>query len=589
MPGRRLAALCLLLAAAVTPSSAAAFGEPDTNRSIQPTTISRPSLIQRQRMSTLPSSSQTTVSYAVSAAAPTSASANSYITLDLPDSFVQCQPAQISFKSVISARDEDLLGGTDAEVKENTWINVKVKDKYSGQLHLSQDLPSTSSSWNWSAVDLPAGTSFLLYVSSLTNISAPDTAVATVTSGRRVFTTTTTLKAPKQSSSNRGHPQILAQNIARSNVIAPTDGDASCLKSTSNGTADGSGDGSFPGGSRDGQGQDQSRRSSNTVVVVAAVLGGLCGLFLALVGALCWHKRKDQRRLRQLAQSSGSGYSHDIAMARRSQLSGGYVAAADGSHQSTVASHNRARSSAVPLWDGGYRDGPSAGWGYMSSLAPGLSPQAPPAFASPTSSPIEGAFAALRGRRRRSNAHNAAVNRQREEGEEDLPTYGKSEEELKKLPTYEPVSPSRSTNDDDAAAARRDEYLGMLTSVREESEDGSQHRRSGDRSVYHGFPAPPAAELGRSVTMSSLDRGSFVDNRASSHNGSIVFSGPDGEGNAGDDTTINRDQGRHLRSLLEASPTTNGSPDRPRRQREQDDRARQASQLAYASPFDDPR
>ncbi|CAO1621167.1 unnamed protein product [Parajaminaea phylloscopi] len=533
--------------------------------------------------STASTSSSSTAAAAAAATTKTSSS-SSYITLNLPDSFVQCTPAVVGFTSVVSESDEDFLGGSISKVLQNTWINVKIRDRSTGRLHITQDLKADAVSWTWPAVDLPAGTAFDILVASLTNVTFNASASSqplTFTSRHRTFTRTAAVARREPTPSprvfaarsardpHRSTLQTVAQVIARSDVIAGPNNDTSCL-----GTATSSPAGTGRKGSGDeapwaGHGGDPaaSRSTDRTVIVVAAVLGGLCGLFIALVGALCWHKRKDQRRLRTLAEASGSGYSHDIAMARRSQIHTAENARPSGDATGAASAHARGRSSAVPLWDGGYRDGPSAGWGYMASLAPGLAPQAPPAFSSPTSSPIEGAFAAIRGRRRRNQNGAAPVNRRREDGDEDLPTYVLSEHEFKALPDYEAEgqdpfdaaqsSPPRSSRDRqtlqgrpfyyDEVDAQRGESHSLLEEVAAEEGDvrGGERDSGGSfestsyvanqRGGFGGpssFQAPAPAEVGRSMTMSTLSRGSRVSggagasaDRSSDASGSVVFNG----------------------------------------------------------------
>ena len=72
----------------------------------------------------------------------------------------------------------------------------------------------------------------------------------------------------------------------------------------------------------------------------------------------------------------------------------------------------------------------------MASLVPGLNPQAPPAFTSPSSSPVGITLAALRGRLGRTGRL-LQTNRWQDWGDEDLPSYGKSEAEVRELTSYD--------------------------------------------------------------------------------------------------------------------------------------------------------
>lgn len=436
------------------------------------------------------------------------------------------------------------------KVKQNTWINVRIRNRQTRKTHLTQDLEGDATTWSWPAVDLPAGTRFDISVASLTNISTevnPSTGVLFYTSRQKTYTRILTArerKAKLPASRHKKEIQVVAQNIASSTVVSGASNITNCLPAI-----DSSIQTTDPAWSnQDGDaGLDSSPTTNRTVILVAAVLGGLCGLFIALVAALCWHKRRDQKRLRVLAEISGRGYDHDIAMARRSQLHAEDISPGAAS----APGHSRTRSSVVPLWDGGYRDGPSAGWGYMSSLAPGLAPQAPPPFSLPTS-PLEGAFAAIRRRRRRPQNLNPPVNRRREQGEEDLPTYICSEQETKALPGYEhecgPFDfPPRvdhaglehgQTSEDqpfyyEDADMPRGESQSLLGAVPEESEgshDSYIARRIQEEGAPGSFRAPPPAEVGRSVTMNIVDRRSYASSSVGGHNsdasGSVVFNGP---------------------------------------------------------------
>lgn len=564
----RIAAFCLIVAAALIalPNAVAATHD-DLRRGIR---------IQPARRQASGSSSPSSSSSASSTAATAgvgdaqnvtgaasggSKSTSSYINWQLPDTFVQCQPALISFSAVFGAKDEDALGGTLKKAISNTWINLRIRPTTGNEEGISEDLSSNATSWSWAAVNFPEGTNFEVLISALTNITLGNTTSSSKGSSNSKDKKTNNLAV--SNAKDDISPVVIARAFARSIVVASPTNDSTCLGTTtaSNGTDastfGGSHSGSLAGpagGARgDASGGSRKKNGDRTVIIVAAFLGGLGGLFIALVGALAWHKRKDQRRLRGVAEAGQGGYSHAIQMARRSgafatdnslprpMSQGSGLAGAAGS----TGGRGGARSSAVPLWDGGYRDGPSAGWGYMASLVPGLAPQAPPAFTSPNSSPVDGTFAALRGRRGGRNRL-LATNRRQEEGEEDLPSYGKSEAEVRDLPSYEAgflaglaalqqqqlrgragyeAAPGgEPTAYEDATAASHganttgftDERSGLLATVAEErsslySNDGASsgslgRSNSNATTSTTGFQAPPPAEVGRSVTMSNVDR-----------------------------------------------------------------------------------
>lgn len=488
---------------------------------------------------------------------------------------MQCQPATISFTSVLGTKDEDLLGdGNLAKAEKNTWLNVIVRTHAEDRFYLLQDLPSNATQWTWQPVDLPAGSHFYVAISSLTNLTSNSTSASK--------SKTTAKNKPVHTSV----PQVVARAFFSSDVVEGED--SSCLSSAtrpvSNGTDSGD-PGLYGHGSHDGSDDEDDDGGSSgpnrSTVIIAALLGGLCGLFIAAVAALAWHKRRDQRRLRDLAErTSGVRLSnrHSRSFYDGQDSTGGMT----GSHVITMtatngsAAHGRqddegatasasgVRRSVVPLWDGGYRDGPSAGWGYMSHLAPGLAPQAPPAFTSPSESPSDaanGVFSAIRGRRNQQRGmynglrpNTAVTHRTRTEGEEDLPTYLKSEQDTKGLPGYDPGlawalqlsqaqasyyaqeaaqtgngAPRSPTEEERATLLSSGghhemedlnfgEPFGMdVQSAYEGDGNGTESvdtdrralNRSGSSSrsgTTAAFRPPPTAQVGRSVTVSSLDR-----------------------------------------------------------------------------------
>jgi hypothetical protein len=298
---------------------------------------------------------------------------------------------------------------------------------------------------------------------------------------------------------------ILAHSLARSNVIAGVLNNTSCLAV---GT-DSDDEGSSPSSHHGDQAPSPSG-PSHAVTIVAGFLGGLVGLFVAILAALAWHRRKENRR-RGLQGEAGA-------------------LSLDHTHGGRVADR---RSIPIATWDGQYRNSPRGGWSYMTSLVPGLSMGEPPGFNSPGPSPIDGAFSMFRGRRRAG-----PTSRRREEGEEDLPTYGKSEEEIKGLPSYEPGMGLRNLTTtangqhqyhqmtqeryrDDAEESYNEDH--RLTTIGEQDEQDTAV--NSPATVLHYFPSgpsrpystldlvnihlparAPAAEVASSVTMSNVAR-----------------------------------------------------------------------------------
>lgn len=377
-------------------------------------------------------------SSAASASASSKKSSNSYVKLDLPDSFVQCQPAVVGIESVIGSKDIDMLGADRATATSQSWLELEIRIEPKMKTHLTQVLAGNTTSWEWTAVDLPAGTSFALVVSSVsyqndtaaTSSSAPASSTTSTRTSknkdrRRAAASSTasdTDDSAQQANGNDLSPEVLAHTLVRSDVVAGDQNITTCLSSNAD-----DGGGASPQQGRPSRKTDSDEKN-RPVIIVGALLGGLVTLFLALLVLLAIKRRRENRASARFRAAhphlAGAGQDRGERMAMTGQ------------------SDNR-MSQPVALWDGGYRNSPSAGWNYMSSLVPGLNPGEPPAFLSPTdTSPVDGHFTLFRGpaarRRQNDNAYGLQTRRRREDGEEDLPSYGKSEEERKGLPGYEP-------------------------------------------------------------------------------------------------------------------------------------------------------
>ncbi|PWN21089.1 hypothetical protein BCV69DRAFT_298873 [Microstroma glucosiphilum] len=479
------------------------------------------------------SSSSSSARPAVTASSSKNTSSSSSIKLTLPDSFVQCGSANIGIDSVIGSRDASLLGNTSDKVQDASWLNLRIRVSNKKRAHVDLDLPSDTSSWTWPYVDLPAGTSFTLMVSSMTNQTmeqveeGPTNASSTLTSPNTSISTTIISNKKRGASADDADAEgaddtILAHSLARSNVIAGVLNNTSCLPVGTDSDDDGSNSSTHHGNIA-----PSSSGPSHAVTIVAGFLGGLVGLFVAILAALAWHRRKENRR--RCLQGEGGANSLD-------HTHGGRI--------------GDRRSVPIATWDGQYRNSPRGGWSYMTSLVPGLSMGEPPGFNSPGPSPIDGAFSMFRGRRRAG-----PTSRRREEGEEDLPTYGKSEEEIKGLPSYEPGMGLRNLSAtanghrqyqemtqeryrDDADDSYHEEH--RLTAIREQEEPDSAVQSPA--TVLHYFPSgpsrpystldlvnihlparAPAAEVASSVTMNNVAR----RNTSRSDRGGSAAAAPD--------------------------------------------------------------
>lgn len=200
-------------------------------------------------------------------------SSSSYINWQLPDMFIQCQPALISFEAVFDARDEDALGGSLRNAISSTWINLHIKPS-TGDVRargISVDLPSNATSWRWASVKLPGGTNFEVLITALSNIPINSHA----TTGKDG--TSSPYKTPPQSlpyrlaaASAAGGgktdknmlPVVIARAFARFNVVTSETNDARCLGAVTatNGTHSVQSFGYARGGSLAGPGQQRTPR-----------------------------------------------------------------------------------------------------------------------------------------------------------------------------------------------------------------------------------------------------------------------------------------------------------------------------------------
>ncbi|CAO1639552.1 unnamed protein product [Sympodiomycopsis kandeliae] len=315
------------------------------------------------------------------------------------------------------------------------------------------------------------------------------------------------VSARRKGTSRNSGPLVLAHSYSRSQVIAGPDNDTSCLLPDALGTDKNPG----PEAASGDEGEDEvphrphrhSNGSDNTSKIVAGLLGSLVGVFATILGILAWQRSKDSKRSRRLLAEGRSGWDegstdrvYDVQQGNHDVESSGAVAA--GTRSMGQVNHRYGRSVPVAAWDGGYRDSPSAGWTYMSSLAPGLNPGQPPELGSrgrpggnSPISPVGGqlhsatdasGFPLFRNRRCQS-AFNLPVNRRREEEEEDLPSYLTSQEEIKGLPRYDPsvdggAGLRRHLQDIRAAGQGPSEEMTEMMASQEEQDQAQRHEMS---------------------------------------------------------------------------------------------------------------
>ncbi|CAO1635915.1 unnamed protein product [Sympodiomycopsis kandeliae] len=466
----------------------------------------------RMQIKRAPPSSRASASASASSSAASSAptkSSSSYISVSLPDSFIQCRPATVNFTSVLGTQDRTLLGDSLLEAQEYTWLTIVIRDDAGKGQHYNTTLSATDTSWTWPKVDLPAGSSFSFVMSAYANRTLPDSVTSSAKSsassssakssgsdrekGRRGLVDdndnndagslvqreasspsetassgsirSTYRSGPKKGTSRNSGPLVLAHSYSRSQVIAGPDNDTSCLLPDALGTDRNPGPENANGDEGEYGSPHRPHRSSSggdhTTKIVAGLLGSIVGVFATILAILAWQRSKDSKRSRRLLAEGRSEWDdgsadrvHHIQHGHNGIDSSGTVAA--GTRSMGQVNHQYRRSVPVAAWDGGYQNSPSAGWTYMSSLAPGLNPGQPPEFGSrgrpggnsptspvgpdgqPHSATGSSGFPLFRNRRRQS-AFNFPVNRRREEEEEeDLPSYLTSQEEIKGLPRYDP-------------------------------------------------------------------------------------------------------------------------------------------------------
>ncbi|CAO1639550.1 unnamed protein product [Sympodiomycopsis kandeliae] len=159
---------CLSLCTQVTAAAAAAAAASQNK-------------MQTKRALVSSKSSSSSASSSAASPAPTKSS-SSYISVSLPDSFIQCRPATVNFTSVLGAQDQHLLGQTLLDAQGYTWLTIVIREDEGKRQHFNTTLSAVETSWTWPQVDLSAGTSFSLVMSAFANPSLPDSASSSANS-----------------------------------------------------------------------------------------------------------------------------------------------------------------------------------------------------------------------------------------------------------------------------------------------------------------------------------------------------------------------------------------------------------------------
>lgn len=309
------------------------------------------------------------------------------VNVDLPDEFVQCQPAAFGF----------------SKARGNVTIIIR-KAGYKTP-HLNISLGEDAKNWTWSPVDFPADENFTVLV---TDVSAKRKSKSLFQSVVDPSTNDTCLPAAAKT---KGKPHHDKGN---------DDGDEG-----DEGT-DGLDDGFGPPPAH------HSKKSTTEVAVIAGVLGGVLFALLGLTVIMCLRRRQEHRNV-------GAGAADGTA----DDDDGRPMVAQRIRDMQTIPGPHRVVTLYGP---DGHAEGQAvlgregdAGWSYMSRMVPGLETGragATTAANATISGPLHPS-----GRRRF-----VPTKRYDEEGKDtDLPSYGMSEYERKNLPKYEAPPGGRQT------------------------------------------------------------------------------------------------------------------------------------------------
>lgn len=300
------------------------------------------------------------------------------INVELPDEFVQCEPAQINL----------------SQSRGNVTIVIRRAGVRKPISNVS--LPLNASSWIWPSVNFPANANFTILVTD---------------------------RSPHKKTR-------LSQSLFRSSVDPSPSNNDTCLPSKDGkgredgddrgGRAGRNDEGDIEDGGADGPGPHH-KTSTTEVAVIAGVLGGLMFVLLSLTLVMCLRRRAEVRT--GPADGLDDPYRGPV-MAQRLRDS------TDGPYQRhqvvTLFGHDGQPEGQAVLGRQG-----DAGWTYMSRMVPELESSVGQV------QPLNRLSAVSQGRRGAGRRRFQTNRHDGEHNDSELPSYGMSEYERKHLPKYD--------------------------------------------------------------------------------------------------------------------------------------------------------
>lgn len=286
------------------------------------------------------------------------------VNVNFPGDFEQCSPAT--------------LGLTNSSGN----VTIIVKEQGARKSVVNVTLPTNTSSWIWTAVDIAAGDNFTIFV--------------------------TDSKKHKTS-----YQAVVEPSVNNDTTCLPLPTKKGKAGDQSGGDNGGGGmDNGMDGGYDNGI-QQKPHHKINTaeVSVIAGVLGGLLLSLLALILLMCW------RRRRESGNNEAENSSKDTILAHRIGVMGQRI----DRHQVVTLFGEDGREEGQAILG---REG-DAGWSYMSRIVPGLQ----------TTPFIDGnGTSQSNNNGRRGGFKTKRYDHESKDGE--LPSYGVSEYEKRALPKY---------------------------------------------------------------------------------------------------------------------------------------------------------
>lgn len=285
------------------------------------------------------------------------------INVNVPEDFEQCMPAIFNFS------------------QSQGNVSIIIKEEGVRKAIVNVSLPLNATSWNWTAVNIPAGENFTILVTD---------------------------RAPRRRTK-------LSQALFQSSVgNDSSSNDTSCLPpggSLKKDKGKSSGDNNGIGAS-DGSPSKPKKVKTTMISIIAGVLGGMLLLLFSLILFMFIRRRREAKRRPQDDGNQDKIIAHKIGEMRQ-PLHGQRVV-------TLYSEDGRPEGQAILGREG------DAGWSYMARIVPGLTSDGQEEYSVPPQNRSGG----RRGKGQKTKRYDG------ESKDGDLPSYRVSEYEKKALPRY---------------------------------------------------------------------------------------------------------------------------------------------------------